>query len=179
MLTAAQLNERREAEGWSHRGDVATEGEVLELIYGLIRCQKPEIAIETGTYMGHGTEAISSALAHNDKGHLWTVETNPQFEYRSMRRTTFVQAESLTWVKEDAPENIEFAFIDCGMSDHRVTVAAAVRTKLADTSIVVVHDTVFHAEEHFLADLTNVLGPPSLHLHTLCGVAIWKFDQPQ
>ncbi len=176
MLTDEYLTERKQSEGWTHRGDIATEGEVLELLYGLVRCLKPEVAVETGTYHGHGTEALSAALIANEKGHLWTVERDP-FVYQPRERTTYVTADSLEWARDQAPVNIDFAFIDCGLEDHRVEVASALRWKMAANGVIAVHDTVYY-EPKFLNDLTDVLGPPSLQLPTLCGVAIWKYDQP-
>ena len=34
---------RAKSEGWNYRGDMATEGEVLDLIFALVRCEKPDV----------------------------------------------------------------------------------------------------------------------------------------
>ena len=60
---------------------MATEGEVLDLIYALVCIEKPEVCVETGTYHGHGTRAIMEGLESNGKGHLWTVEETKAFNH--------------------------------------------------------------------------------------------------
>lgn len=66
-----------EPELYSAHDDMASEQEVFDLLYGLVRIEKPRIVIETGTHQGWGAIAIGSALRANGRGLLLTFEREP------------------------------------------------------------------------------------------------------
>ena len=158
---------------WDHDGTKTTEGEVLGLLYALVRTTKPEICVETGTFTGMGTQAISGALVQNDYGHLTTVENDEEAyrQYPSLPRTTFVLDDSLEFA-EDFASPIDFAFVDCGDPEHRLAVAIELYNRLTRDGLLLVHDTVFY--EGFLDGLVFELGEPGLELRTLHGLAVWQ-----
>ena len=170
---------RAKAEGWQYEGDMRTEGEVLDLLYSLARILKPEVAVETGTYAGHGTKAIATALEANGKGHLWTVESDPELtpKYAEMEldRTTFVNDDSVRWSAYESPEQIDFAFVDCAeQPKDRVSVFANLLPKIRQGGMILAHDTHFLLKEEYLDKLIVLAGPPSLLLPALNGIAIWS-----
>jgi predicted O-methyltransferase YrrM len=169
--SAEQLKEQ--AKGWDWQFTQATEGEVLDLIHGIVRVHKPSVCVETGTLNGHGTEAIASALVRNDRGHLWTVENNPEYKYHPMDRVTFVGADSTLW---DPPGNIDFAFVDCGPPDVRFKAMARLLPFCQRGAILCTHDNWFYTDE-FTAGMSKVIGkPPNIMFPALNGVAVWVFD---
>src|SRR3990172_4705889 len=53
---------------WSAPDGVATETDVSALLGALVRALKPDLVVETGSYLGHTTEAIGRALAAEARG---------------------------------------------------------------------------------------------------------------
>ena len=154
-------------------GTQATEGEVLHLLTALVLVHKPEVVVETGTFNGHGTQAIQAGLKSNDKGHLWTVENNAfmtrQYAEMELDRVTFVDADSLEWAEEAKPW-IDLAFVDCGEPEHRLTVLRTLALKTR--GILALHDTSFYPELEEMA--IGAIGPPALSLPVVNGLLIWK-----
>jgi predicted O-methyltransferase YrrM len=159
---------------WQHDGTKRTEGEVLDLLHSLVRCQKPAVVIETGTFAGHGTQAIFTALERNEYGHLWTVENDPVL-YEAYPddspRTTYVEGDSLAFVTAGELPPPDLAFVDCGEWEHRVHVAQETKRILNKGGLMLVHDTEFYPE--LLPAIRGLIGAPQLHLPTLHGVTIW------
>ena len=99
---------------WHSVDGDATELEVTDFIYGLVRGIQPDICLETGTHLGYTARAIGRALAENGHGWLHTYEPKKEKVYAaSMGATklpiTFHIAESMTpW--EGVP--IDFAWFD-------------------------------------------------------------------
>jgi predicted O-methyltransferase YrrM len=171
--TSAQQLERAKAEGWIYYGDMATEGEVLGLIHALVRISKPEICVETGTYTGQGTLAIQTGLHDNNKGSLLTIEKE-EHEYPPLDRVTFICADSVEWTKDEAPDNIDFAFVDCGPPDVRIKAFTNLLPKMAPDGIIMVHDSSFY-ESKFLEQLTMAYGcPPNFNFPALNGIVGWQ-----
>lgn len=165
---------RAEAEGWRYRGDMATEGEVLDLIYALVCIEKPEVCVETGTYHGHGTRAIMEGLESNGKGHLWTVENDKEMVYAPQDRVTYNFADSVEWSANEAPDGIDFAFVDCGEPAIRVEVARNLWPKLNPGKLMLVHDVTFY-EDEFLHALEDVAGQRApVVFKALNGLAVWR-----
>jgi predicted O-methyltransferase YrrM len=172
--TVEKQLERSKSEGWIYRGDMATEGEVLELIHAIIRITKPEICVETGTYHAHGTQAIANGLQMNGKGKVWTVEAHDDYEYSPHDFVEFIQADSVEWTANEAPKNIDFAFVDCGPPDVRIKAFTNLLPKMAPDGIIMVHDTAFY-ESKFLEQLSMAYGcPPNFNFPALNGVVGWQ-----
>lgn len=164
-------------EGWSYSGDQATEGEVLHLLTALVYVTKPDVVVETGTYNGHGSKALSAGLEASEKGHLWSVENDPaltvQLEDVELPRTTWVAADSLEWCSgPDCPDPIDFAFVDCAPNPaDRIKVFEALWPKV--TGLICTHDVFFYRFQDFLDPLSEEFGEPNLYLPALNGIAIW------
>lgn len=180
MITAESQLSRARTEGWLYDGTIATEGEVVNLIASLVWATKPATVVETGTASGKTTKAILDALGQNARGTLWSVENDPGFA-EALRETAvnfprlrFIEADSLVWAQEAAPEVIDIAFVDCGEPEHRLEVMRALWPRIAPHGLLLVHDVSFYPR--LLADAERVFGPPSLCLSGLNGLAIWQAD---
>lgn len=162
---------RDEGWGWGD-GDMRTETEALELLYSLVRITKPTVCVETGTYFGHGTQAISEGLRLNDRGHLWTVDIDDP-GYEEKPNVTYVQADSLEWSKEDAPAKIDFCFIDCCETpEDRTRVFKNLLPRMNPGGLICAHDTAFLVG--YLEALIEAIGrPPNLHFPALAGISVW------
>lgn len=153
---------------------MSTEGEVLQVLFALVRVEKPEICVETGTYMGHGTKAISDALEMNGRGHLWTIELDEAYEYASRDSVTYIQGDSVEWAANEAPDFIDFCWLDCGPPETRIEVMANIWPKVRDDALVLVHDCLFY-EDAFLRGLEEAAGQDAdVVFPALNGVAMWR-----
>jgi len=63
---------------WTEFDGAATELEMGDVLYGLVRMTKPVLTFESGCYLGHGTTRIAQALKHNCRGHLVSCDTDAQ-----------------------------------------------------------------------------------------------------
>ena len=173
-VTVDQQVARAEREGWRYDGSMRTEGEVLDLIYALVCIEKPEVCVETGTYHGHGTRAIMEGLESNGKGHLWTVENDREMVYAPQDRVTYNFADSVEWSANEAPDGIDFQFIDCGEPVTRVEVARNLWPKLKPGKLMLVHDVTFY-EDAFLHALEEAVEQKATMIfEALNGLAVWR-----
>lgn len=126
----------------------ATAPEQVELLCALIRCQKPEILVEAGTYLGHCAWHIGKTLNELSKGHLHTCDPFPNGQFQTLRDQPRVIFHPKDFLKVlDALPYVDFAYIDA--SDHSKPDGAslrwrhfeAVRAKLRPGGIIAVDDT--------------------------------------
>jgi predicted O-methyltransferase YrrM len=161
---------------WAYDGSRSTEREVAEFLAGLVRVAKPAVVVETGTFKGTTAVRLSDALKANEYGHLWTLENEPELASRyaemELERTTFVDADSLTW---EPPAPIDLAFIDCGEPEHRAAVVERFRQGIAAGGFLALHDHVFYPELEAMAG--DVLGPAALRLPAVNGLLIWQIGR--
>jgi predicted O-methyltransferase YrrM len=157
---------------WTSRDIDATEFEVLDLVHGLVRGTQPEVAVETGTYLGDGTRAIASALVANRHGVLHTFETHAD-KVAAARESChdltgwirFHNRELGDWTP---PGPVDFCFFDSSFGARRVEFYALLPFMHART-VVVFHDTAPHLSMRpLLDDMPLTL----LDLHTPRGVTV-------
>ena len=82
-------------ERWTSEDIEATENEVIEGVYGLVRMLQPAYVVETGTHRGFMAASIGRALQANGHGRLDTVEIEPAL-YADENRPD-VRAPRLSW----------------------------------------------------------------------------------
>lgn len=64
-------------ERWQMLDPQSAEMEVLDLLESLIKAVKPELIVETGTFIGHSAIRMARALQANGFGRIITVEYDP------------------------------------------------------------------------------------------------------
>ena len=67
---------------------MTAEVEVLEFLRTLVTTIKPNLVVETGTFMGVSTLWIAEALRLNGFGRIVSCEYDPEFLRRRRRRST-------------------------------------------------------------------------------------------
>jgi predicted O-methyltransferase YrrM len=131
----------------------STELEVLNFINALVCLFKPEVALETGTFQGFGTCAISAGLKSNGRGHLFSLEIDAarlewareclrQFDPSLGQMVTFINESSLEFIKNYQGTPFDFVFIDTDLGIRmREFSLLQKRGLLAPGAVCVIHDT--------------------------------------
>lgn len=126
--------------------EMASEHEVYDFLYGLVRLLKPKVILETGCYKGGATAAMAKAVAENGVGQIDTCDTIYEMVYEmveSVERATsgrlsdvvFVNVEGIDLCRQTP--DVDFAFIDS--SGDRVAEVNALQ--LSPNAVVVLHDS--------------------------------------
>lgn len=129
------------AERWQAYDGQATELEVAEFVAALVRMLKPQLVIESGSWLGYTTQLIGQALQANGAGSCISVEINTDFAQTTRQRCAqlpvqVVEDSVLNW---NPPKPCQLAFIDAGEGDERL--ATFRRWKPWLQGYVLFHDT--------------------------------------
>jgi caffeoyl-CoA O-methyltransferase len=113
-----------EDKDWTSIDPESIEVEGGDFLWGLVRYLKPDIVVETGTYVGFASACIGLALAQNNRGHLWTIEhqhnlvevANGAFHRLELSdRITVVEGDSMSDILlEQLPGKIDLLLVDGG-----------------------------------------------------------------
>jgi predicted O-methyltransferase YrrM len=131
-----------EPERWAARDDYATETAVTSWIAALVAMVKPDLVIETGSYLGDTAVAIAEALKAEGRGRLVTCEPVParadsvQARANGLPMTVWA-ASSLTYVP-DGPVDLVFADSEFVLRGPEIRYFA---TWASNKAVVVLHDT--------------------------------------
>lgn len=150
-------------EHWTAADDQATEAEVLDGLWGMIRMLQPEFVIETGTYRGDGTLAMVKALRQNGHGQLVTLEIEESLHLSARRYVTessagredthdcmvrwgevgclFLHQDSLTY---DPPYPVDFVWFDSLNARTRCLEFMRYYPMMHERTVVGFHDTGRH-----------------------------------
>lgn len=124
---------------------MATEFEVVKFLKALVRVLKPTVIVETGCYLGYGTEALVKGAIQNGFGHVYTCDMDKTMIDRTQERLVWAG----DWVEVQQRPGLElinslnlidFAFIDSA-PDQRTVELEAVYPRLPDWGIAAIHDT--------------------------------------
>ncbi len=120
--------------------EMASEHEVYEFLYALVRLLKPKVIVETGTYKGGATRAMARAAKENGFGFVYSCETDYAVSTAANKilDQEFSHSDYCSGEEECSNlENVDLAFIDS--SGDRVAEIAALN--LAPGGVVVLHDS--------------------------------------
>lgn len=93
-----------------------------QLLYALVRYCKPERILEIGTDHGGSAKHMAAACQRNGKGHVWTVDINPNtgdgFTDDDTQWITPVIADAAVWVTRYTGPPFDFIFEDGPHSEY-------------------------------------------------------------
>ena len=136
-------------ERWSMIDSMTAEVEVLEFLATLVTTIKPELVVETGSFLGVSTEWIARGLARNGFGRVISCEYDPLVYERAKAR--FAASELQPWMKLRNESSLEMhveGTIDMLFSDSDTPIREAeVRRflpQMKPTGIILMHDASSH-----------------------------------
>jgi predicted O-methyltransferase YrrM len=155
----------------------ATEDEVQDLVFGLIRALQPDYCIETGTYDGWTAVRICQAFQKNGQGQLDTIEKDKgradtaRALLRGMQ-CKVIHGDSLEWMPR---YNIDFAWLDSEteirhLEFHRYYPMMTSRTVVAFHDTAPQHRTMRDVLELAAEGLITVCSIPTPRGVTICRV---------
>lgn len=157
-------------ERWHAPDGWATEDEVAELIGALVRATQPDLAVETGTYLGAGAVAVGQALARNGHGRLDTIEVDPARAEHAEKACWGLPVKVIFGDSADyrPAEPIGFLFLD-GDPHTRADDLDRLWPYLEDGALVAIHDTAPH---HGSPVAAMTAGRAAVHLRTPRGLLL-------
>ena len=155
---------------WGARDAAASEDEVGDFLYGLVRVLKPGVVVETGCYLGDTTLKINKALAENEYGVLYACDIQEKYvnfvreRLGQALRVIVTRQEGISLVK--SLPVVHLAFIDSG--GDRLEEAKALN--LSRHGILVLHDS----RHESVKDFGKQLGMVEVFIPTPRGISIFK-----
>jgi len=153
---------------------MASEMEVSDFMYSLIRLLKPGIVLETGCYTGVTTLRMARALKTNRYGRMATCDVREnlvaEINHASRRRSLPLEAFSESGVELISRfDAIDLAFIDSG--GDRQEEVSRVRAKMNRFGVIALHDTAPHHPE---SRIQNSIDLPWLYMNTPRGLTLFQ-----
>ncbi len=134
---------------WSMLDSQTTEVEVLNLLKTLVTTLKPNLVVETGTFLGHGTVNLAAGVRENGFGRVITIEFDPNIRNRALSR--FQSSGLSPWIESRLESSLESNIdgtIDLLYSDsHLANREAEIRRLLPQLNpqgLLVIHDASSH-----------------------------------
>ena len=124
----------------------SVEIETGEMLAALVRTFKPELVLETGTFLGVAARIISEAMTRNGFGRLITLEMNAnqaniaRASLADLANVEVVTANALAWLNDYQGPPFGLVFLDSDASVRPIELALLHENGLA-IGPVMVHDT--------------------------------------
>lgn len=136
-------------ERWQMLDPQSAEMEVLDLLEALIKAVKPELIVETGTFIGHSAIRMARALQANGFGRIVTIEYDPAVFAKARQN---IDASGLAgWIEYRNASSLETRItgaIDLLYSDSDVSIREQeVRRflpQIKPRGLVLIHDSSSH-----------------------------------
>jgi predicted O-methyltransferase YrrM len=134
------------AERYSALDGGSVEEEVAELLAALVRTYKPELVLETGTYLGVAARVLATACRRNGLGRVVTLEADSdraaaaRHALADLSNVTVVCADSLSWLRAYQGPAFGLVVLDTDLAV-RVEELRLLRQRGLALGPVFVHDT--------------------------------------
>jgi predicted O-methyltransferase YrrM len=134
---------------WHMADSQSTELEVLDFLKALVTTVKPQLVVETGTFLGYGTIALAQGLKSNGFGRIVTIEYDPVIFAKANER---IKAAGLAdWVEsrnESSTESTINGKIDLLFSDSALGVREReirrLLPQIGPRGLIAIHDASSH-----------------------------------
>lgn len=132
-------------ERWQMMDSVSTELEVIDFLKALVVTMKPQLIVETGTFLGYSTIKMAEGLKANGFGRIISIENDPEIFAKANER---IDASGLgRWIESRNESSLETRIdgrIDILFSDSKLTIREQeIRRFLAQVDprgLILIHD---------------------------------------
>jgi predicted O-methyltransferase YrrM len=139
-------------ERWSMYDSMTAEVEVLEFLRTLVTTIKPELVVETGTFLGVSTLVISEALRMNGFGRIISCEYDPKvfvaakekIEASEFRDRIELRNESSLEMKVDGTIDLFFSDSDMPIREQEVR---RYLPQISPFGLILMHDASSHLKQ--------------------------------
>ncbi len=139
-------------ERWSMYDSMTAEVEVLEFLRTLVTTTKPELVVETGTFLGVSTLWIAEALRLNGFGRIISCEYDPKvfeqakqkIESSKFRDLIDLRNESSLEMKVDATIDLFFSDSDMPIREQEVR---RFLPRISPFGLILMHDASSHLKQ--------------------------------
>ncbi len=134
---------------WKMYDSMSAEVEVLDFLKALVITLKPNLVVETGTFMGVSTLAIAEGLKQNGFGRVITVEFDPkvfakaQERFESSRLATWIEARNHSSLDLQVDGTIDLLFSDSDINVRESEVRRLL-PQLSPNGLILIHDASSH-----------------------------------
>ena len=136
-------------ERWSMIDSMTAEVEVLELLATLVTTLKPELVVETGSFLGVSTEWIARGLERNGRGRVISCEFDPVVHAKAKERLegspllAWMEMRHASSLEMEVEGTIDLLFSD---SDPELREAEVKRflPQMNPHGLIVIHDASSH-----------------------------------
>ena len=136
-------------ERWSMIDSMTAEVEVLELLATLVTTLKPELVVETGSFLGVSTEWIARGLERNGRGRVISCEFDPVVYAKAVERlegsplVEWMELRNASSLDMPVEGTIDLLFSD---SDPELREAEVKRflPQMNPNGLIVIHDASTH-----------------------------------
>lgn len=134
---------------WRMLDSQTTEVEVLDLLKSLVVALKPNLVVETGTFLGHGTLKLAEGVKENGFGRVITVEFDPQIYAHAKRRFAasglepWIEARNESSLESTIEGNIDFLYSDSHLANREQEIRRLL-PQLDPRGLLVIHDASSH-----------------------------------
>ena len=136
-------------ERWSMMDSMTAEVEVLEFLATVVTTIKPELVVETGSFLGVSTEWIARGLQRNGFGRVVSCEYDPVVYGKAKER--LAGSELLPWMELRNESSLEMkveGMIDLLFSDSDTPIREAevkrFLPQMRGTGVILMHDASSH-----------------------------------
>jgi len=166
---------------WTARDEQSSEDEVNDFLYALVRLIKPQFIVETGCYMGDGTEKMAVALKHNGVGKIITCDIDPVKVFFVQERIDKIGlgeiADAILMTGEElirqVGSQIDFAFIDSSpLGKVRGAEIKELLKHLRPGKMFALHDTAPQHEQ--INAVARSVDLPSVYFNTPRGLTLYE-----
>ena len=146
-------------ERWSMIDSMTAEVEVLELLATLVTTLKPELVVETGSFLGVSTEWIARGLERNGRGRVISCEFDPVVFAKAQARLAGspllpwmeLRNESSLQMKVEGTIDMLFSDSDPGLREAEVK---RFLPQMSPNGLILIHDASTHQKTVREAALT-------------------------
>ncbi len=134
---------------WRMLDSQTTEVEVLDLLKSLVVALKPNLVVETGTFLGHGALKLAEGVKENGFGRVITVEFDPQIHAHAKRRFAasglepWIEARNESSLESTIEGTIDFLYSDSHLANREQEIRRLL-PQLDPRGLLVIHDASSH-----------------------------------